>query len=427
MLAQLGTESCRCTSVTDHCDSGDPRVLVRGATIGSARDSGDRGTIPGANDPDVDEAKVPRHAGTGDPMRVLIVVASNSRRGAELEGSQLASELRERSVEADAIALARGVSRDSIDVPVLGDRPLGLSTLRALRARASDADVVVAYGSTTLPACAIGLVGTRTPFVYRSIGAPGAWLRGRVHRWRTGVMLRRAEKVVALWPQAATALNELYGLPPRSVHAIPNARSGDDFTPADAARRSAARARFGLACDALVVGCVGAFPDEKRLGLALAAVHELDDAIALVVGDGPNRREYERLGAESLGDRAVFTGMLDSVVDAYDAMDVLLLTSRTEGMPGVLIEAALSGVPVVATDVGGVGWLLQHGAVGEAVAPDSRPSDIAAAVRRVAALDPTARDDVVGECTWGVVAAQWVEVLDAVVSPAAVAPRRPTR
>ncbi len=348
-------------------------------------------------------------------MRVLIVVASNSRRGAELEGSQLASELSERSIDADAVALTRSASRDSIDVPVLGDRPLGLSTLRALRARAADADVVVAYGSTTLPACAIGLLGTGTPFVYRSIGAPGAWLRGRLHRWRTGLMLRRAQKVVALWPEAATGLNALYRLPPSSVAAIPNARSSDEFTPADAARRSAARARFGLTPDVLVIGCVGAFPDEKRLGLALEAVHELEGAIALVVGDGPNRSEYERLGAESLGDRAIFTGMLDSVVDAYDAMDVLLLTSRTEGMPGVLIEAAHSGIPVVATDVGAVRWLLRSGASGEAVPPDSSPRVIAEAVDRVARWATTPETSL-RACTWDEVAPQWIALLGSVAS-----------
>jgi glycosyltransferase involved in cell wall biosynthesis len=357
-------------------------------------------------------------------MRVLIVVASNSRRGAELEGSQLACELVEWSVDASAVALVRGPSPDAIDIPVLGSSPLSLSTMRALRTRAAAADVVVAYGSTTLPACAIGLVGTGTPFVYRSIGAPGAWLRGRLHRWRTGLMLRRAESVVALWPEAATALNDLYRLSPSRVRTIPNARSGDEFTPATEARRSAARARFGLTSEALVVGCIGAFPDEKRLGLALESVSELKDATALVVGDGPNRAKYERLASESLGDRAVFTGMLDSVVDAYDAMDVVLLTSRTEGMPGVLIEAALSGVPVVATDVGAVSWLLENGAIGEAVESDSSPQSIAAAVRRVAARGATAPKHSIRGCTWTVVAAQWVDVLNAVGSPAATSQSR---
>ena len=347
-------------------------------------------------------------------MKVLIVVASSSRRGAELEGSQLAYELSQRSVDASVVALARSASLDEIEVPVLGSTPLRPSTLRALRARAAGADVVVAYGSSTLPACAIGLLGTGTPFVYRSIGAPGAWLRGHLHRWRTGLMLRRARRVVALWPEAATALDGLYRLSASKVKAIPNARSADEFTPANAARRVEARARFGLPADALVVGCVGAFPEEKRLQLALESVAEIDDAIALVVGDGPNRVEHERLGAERLGDRAVFTGMLESVGDAYAAMDVLLLTSRTEGMPGVLIEAALSGIPVVATDVGAVRWLLRSGADGEAVPPDSSPQIIAEAVARAVLGRSNVREASLGDCTWEQVAPQWIEVLSSV-------------
>ena len=50
-----------------------------------------------------------------------------------------------------------GASR--IDVPVLGRKPLGWRTLRALRRRAKGVDVVIAYGSTTLPACAISMFG----------------------------------------------------------------------------------------------------------------------------------------------------------------------------------------------------------------------------------------------------------------------------
>ena len=162
------------------------------------------------------------------------------------------------------------------------------------------------------------------------------------------------------------------------------------------------------------MGCVGAFPEEKRLQLALESVAEIDDAIALVVGDGPNRVEHERLGAERLGDRAVFTGMLESVGDAYAAMDVLLLTSRTEGMPGVLIEAALSGIPVVATDVGAVRWLLRSGADGEAVPPDSSPQIIAEAVARAVLGRSNVREASLGDCTWEQVAPQWIEVLSSV-------------
>ena len=69
-------------------------------------------------------------------------------------------------------ARRRPQGRRRIDVPLLGKKPLGWRTLRELRRRAKDVDVVIAYGSTTLPACAISMLGLSTPFLYRSIGDP---------------------------------------------------------------------------------------------------------------------------------------------------------------------------------------------------------------------------------------------------------------
>ncbi len=88
------------------------------------------------------------------PMRVLVVLTSNSRRGAEIEGSRLARELSERGVHTEVVALGPGSGSSLLEVPVLGRKPLGASTLRVLRTRARQFDVVIAYGSSSLPACA---------------------------------------------------------------------------------------------------------------------------------------------------------------------------------------------------------------------------------------------------------------------------------
>ena len=97
------------------------------------------------------------------PMRVLIVLTSNNRRGAEIEGSRLADELPVEGSMRRRSPWRRGNGSSLLDVPVLGSKPLGLSTLRALRSRARRFDVVIAYGSTSLPACAIALVGMQRP------------------------------------------------------------------------------------------------------------------------------------------------------------------------------------------------------------------------------------------------------------------------
>jgi glycosyltransferase involved in cell wall biosynthesis len=346
------------------------------------------------------------------PMRVLIVLASDARRGAEIEGSRLADELTGRGIRAEAVALAPGPGSSMLDVCVLGPSPLGLSTLRALRRRAREFDVAIAYGSSSLPASVLALTGTGVPFVYRSIGDPAAWVRGRFHRWRTGFLMRRAAHVIALWPEAADSIQRLYSVDAEHISVIPNARSRDEFRPSVDTERIDARASLGLPLDARVVSCVGSISAEKRLHLAVSAIALLPGVHLLVVGDGPGRAELERQAHEELGGRVTFTGVLDDVVPVYRAIDVLLLTSRTEGMPGVILEAAMSGVPVVSTDVGAVRWTVDQGAEGIVTDRNATPDELADAI--ATALDgPRVGDRRLSTTLdWRTTATQWCNLLE---------------
>jgi glycosyltransferase involved in cell wall biosynthesis len=310
-------------------------------------------------------------------------------------------------LDADVAALAPG-SGSTLDVPVLGTTPLAPATLRALRRRARAVDVVVAYGSSTLPACALGLVGTRTPFVYRSIGDPRAWVRGGLHRRRTAWMMRRAARIVALWPGGRDAIVELYGVGPERIDVIPNARGAAEFRPATPEARASARERFGVAEDATVVAFIGSLTEEKRPYLAVDAVGHLSDATLLLVGDGPLRPSVEQRGAKIAGDRVKMLGALNPLTDVYAAADVVLSTSSTEGMSGVLIEAGLSGVPVCATAVGATPWLFEHELRGAFFAVTSSAAQVAAAIER--ALATPAAEGLQG-CEWRQVTEMWMSAL----------------
>jgi glycosyltransferase involved in cell wall biosynthesis len=343
-------------------------------------------------------------------MKVLIVLASNGRRGAEIEGLRLALELRKASIDAAAVALAPAKGSSVVEVDTLGMQPLAVATLGALRTRARQSDVVIAYGSSSLPACALALVGTGVPFIYRSIGDPAAWVRHRVHRWRTGILLRRAAHVVALWPDAAASIRKLYSIDANRLSVIPNARSPEEFRPPRGGERLDARARFRLPSDAAVVGCIGSVSAEKRVGLAVDAVAQLPGVHLLVVGDGPERPEIEVQARSVLRERATFTGVLEDVTPAYHAIDALLITSRTEGMPGVVLEAAMSGVPVVSTDVGGLRSMMDSGILGQLVPQDARPDDVAAAVEAV--LDGPWKPASIERFTWPYVTSAWQHLLE---------------
>lgn len=285
--------------------------------------------------------------------RVLVVIASASRRGAEIEGVELARNLTERGVPTMVVALAPSTSATSVDANVIGAAPLAVNTLRALRRLARQVDVVIAYGSSSLPACSIALVFTGTPFVYRSIGDPARWVRGRVHRMRTALLFHRAKRVVTLWPAAADSVHHLYRYPLARIDVIPNARDDAVFAPPSFEERVAARHALGVPVDAVVVAFVGALTEEKRPELAVAVVASVPGAHLLVAGDGPLRHASEVAGA-AVADRIHFLGSLIDVRPVLFAADLMLSTSRTEGMPGSLIEASMCGLPIVATDVGAV-------------------------------------------------------------------------
>lgn len=331
-----------------------------------------------------------------------------------MEGSQLAAELGAAGVAAEVVALHAGAA-PSLDVEALGLAPFAISTLRALRTAAARFDVVVAYGSTTLPACAIALFGTGTPFVYRSIGDPARWTRGWFHRRRTGVLFRRARHVVALWPEAAESIRHLYRVPRDRITCIPNARPEPDVVSAPS--RAAARQALAVPADATVVAWVGALADEKRPGLAVQAVAAMTDAFLIIAGEGPLRSAVAAACAAELPGRHVLAGVIVPLAPLWAAADVVLLTSRTEGMPGVLIEAALHGVPAVATDVGAVDQIVRDGVTGRVVADTADATTIAAALAEAVAaqgqLGAAAERHARTEFVWPAVLPSWLPVLAA--------------
>lgn len=349
--------------------------------------------------------------------RVLVLLATARRRGAEIQGSQLAQALSARGV-ATSVAALQGAEAPSLDVRVVGDDARSARTYARLRSYAKAVDLVIAYGSTTLPACAITLAGSGTPFVYRSIGDPDEWVRGNVHRVRTGMLYRRAARVVPLFQRSADSIERLYGVPRDRVTVIPNARDPTLYSVPTEAQRSAARRRFGVQGSDIVIAMAGSLSAEKDVRSAIDAMESFSGATLLIAGEGPLRSELEAR-ARSLPDgRVRFLGQLESSVELFQAADVLLLTSKTEGMPGVVLESALCGIPSVATDVGAVRDVIVHGETGHVLA-DVNPSSIVAAIRSTAArrveMGHAAEAFVTSRFTWGSTINLWMSVVRSAV------------
>ncbi|MGY4571753.1 MULTISPECIES: glycosyltransferase [Bradyrhizobium] len=129
------------------------------------------------------------------------------------------------------------------------------------------------------------------------------------------------------------------------------------------------RQRVGIEPGAQVVGTVMRFTEEKcpMLWLEIAALirRELLDVRFLIVGDGPLRAVMEaRAAADDLAGAVFFAGHLKESMAAIASMDLMLLTSRAEGLPNVLVEAQFLGVPAVTTPAGGAPEAVNHGKSG---------------------------------------------------------------
>ena len=104
--------------------------------------------------------------------------------------------------------------------------------------------------------------------------------------------------------------------------------------------------------DRPAVGFIGTISREKRLDLAIAAISRMPGHLLVVAGDGPLRAEAQRQASAEAPGHVIFLGEVGDVIRVLHAVDAVVITSEAEGMPGVAIEAAMCGVPVVATDAG---------------------------------------------------------------------------
>jgi glycosyltransferase involved in cell wall biosynthesis len=274
--------------------------------------------------------------------------------------------------------------------------------------------VVVAHGSSTLPAVAAVTLGTRVPFVYRSIGDPRAWVTTAGRRVRVRVAVARAVAVVALWSGAALTWHEMLGVPATRLFVIPNAAIAADFPQADDAARLAARMTLGLDPDAPMALYLGALSREKRVDLAIDVAALLRGLHVVVVGDGPERARLEALADRAAPGRVHFLGQTPHPQEPLAAADVVVVPSDTEGQPRAAIEAGLTGRPVVATEVGGLGEIVEDGSTGILVPPGDAGRLAAAVEESLVGRDrmgAAARQRCVARFDLSAVASQWSRLL----------------
>lgn len=207
-------------------------------------------------------------------------------------------------------------------------------------------------------------------------------------RWNPTYSLL-ADRIIASGDAVRRILTDA-GVSPSKVVALPAGVDLTRFSPG----ALCARVRAELALTGPVIGSVAMFRGSKGHAVLLEAFdrlgREFPDARLLLVGDGTRRLSVERMAeASGLGRRVVFTGFREDIPDLLRTMDCFVLAStRTEGVPQSLLQAMAVGCPVVASAIGGIPEVVQHGVNGLLVPPGD-PAALAAAIRTVL-TEPTA-------------------------------------
>jgi glycosyltransferase involved in cell wall biosynthesis len=189
-------------------------------------------------------------------------------------------------------------------------------------------------------------------------------------------MLSSFDRVVAVSEETRAAVLAC-GVPETNVVVIHNAIVTKNYCPTDH-EPGYLRRLFGLPEGAKVVGSIGRLSPEKGqrdlLTAAVEVIRARSDVWFVLVGDGPDRQLLEEQATQAgIANRVKFTGHLTDVRPVYRDLDIMALTSHTEGFPNVVLESLCMQTPVLATDVGGVREIIEEGVTGTllpAKAPD---------------------------------------------------------
>jgi glycosyltransferase involved in cell wall biosynthesis len=157
---------------------------------------------------------------------------------------------------------------------------------------------------------------------------------------------------VVLSKSAAASQRRMLGID--HIQVIPNGVDVDRFAPGDPA---VARRRFGLDPATRWIGSAGRLEPVKGHDVLLAAFAKLSDQEVrlAIAGDGSQRAALEtQAAALGIGSRVRFLGHCADMASLLPAFDLFCLPSRAEGLPLSVLEAQATGLPVVASDVGGV-------------------------------------------------------------------------
>jgi len=208
----------------------------------------------------------------------------------------------------------------------------------------------------------------------------GSNYRRNLARWVLG---RWVNLFVAVSDEIKFWLVNKVGIPEKKVVTIINGVDTKKFFPPADKRK--VKQDFGIDPDTFIVGTVGRLDKVKNYEMLLQAVeslirHEVPSRFILI-GDGPERANLEAFVTTHRLPNVEFFGEMENIQDYLQVFDLFVLPSLAEGMSNTVLEAMATGIPIVATRVGGTPEIVEDGVTGSLI-PTGNPVLLGETIRK---------------------------------------------
>lgn len=305
------------------------------------------------------------------------MVTERQYRGAQVFAAELSSLLAESGHEVlfvglyatkENILYAKGA--ENID---LGGKKNAFNTTLFLKLlkliKKAKPDILQANGSDTLKYAVLAkTLYPKLNIVYRNISMVSAWAKqASVKRRVNRLLFKKVDRVTSVGMESMEDLVKTYGYPLVKTRMIRRGIPELKYDPV--AARKKIISEFSFPQTDLILAHIGQFSPEKNHFFLIESFEKIlahDHHVRLLfIGEGKKYQEIrEHVTQKNLDKHILFAGYRQNVQELLAGSDLFVLGSTIEGVPGVVLEAAIQSLPAVAVNVGGVGEVVKNGQTG---------------------------------------------------------------